>query len=225
MNKKIIKIGLSVLISILIIMLIAAASVYWIWGDILRIHALADVIGWDNIRSVSLKEDKLNIEIYMSYGYPQDNNGGLEERNQLQKKKEQLSNIKNQILEINEFINENEYYKKLKISVGYSEDMPYPNPCTGIKFRNYSREKNTGEVEKYTEFCSLVLSGGFYIGFDDFLDEPWINMREMIFLNGYYPSYPEKIQYFTSLEYLSISHQSTYETLCEYAPWCEIVLR
>lgn len=68
---------------------------------------------------------------YISYGYPKDENA-----EELKLQKEHLSNIKNQILAINEFINENEYYKKLKISVDYIEDIPYPYPCTGIMFRN-----------------------------------------------------------------------------------------
>lgn len=145
--------------------------------------------------------------------------------NRLQNEKRQLSNIKNQLLTVSEFINGSEYYKELKISVDYSEDIPFPYPWSGIMFRNYSREKSTGEIEKYTGFYSMIISNGFNLGFDDFLDEPWINMREMIFLNDSFPSSPEKIQYFTSLEYLSISHSSTYKILCEYAPWCEIVLR
>lgn len=71
----------------------------------------------------------------------------------------------------------------------------------------------------------MVFSGGFYIGFNDFLDEPWINMKEMIFMNDSFPSSPEKIQYLTSLEYLWLSHITAddYKTLGENAPWCEIV--
>lgn len=64
MYEKIIRVGLSVLIPLMLIMLVVIASIYWIWGDILRIHDLADII-WDNIKHVELKGDKLDIEIYI----------------------------------------------------------------------------------------------------------------------------------------------------------------
>lgn len=99
--KKIIRTGLSVLIPLLFIKLIVIASIYWIWGDVLRIHDLADVIGWDNIKHVELKGDKLDIEIYCSYGYPKDENA-----EKLKNEKEHLSNIKNQIL-ANEYNKDN----------------------------------------------------------------------------------------------------------------------
>ena len=219
MNKTIknISIIIGYVMVVLIILHVSVVSICWGF-DIFKIRDLAGFIGWDKIEYVT--SDDNGFKLILSYSSYNE----IENANEMSETERIFAHLEG----INSYINSNDRYKNMKITIQYGERMK--EDVVGLShtlsFANHSLGKR-GQ-ERYDGFYSVMCEMGNGIGFEFFQEEPWNNIREIIYTSYFLPTDTQAIQNLTKLDYVCFFEQldgKIYNELCNYAPWCKIEVR